>query len=262
VSWYERKSPADWGDAILAQSDPMPRANELFLAYVNGELDAYSPLRNLRDWDRWLGAMFTKLRPLLPRRLDSVCQNADEDRKMRRWCWAQSYYLSSQDEDLLLMSDATSVILLDEVAKQCTKAGYAMSIVTHHVRDSLHHALWVHGDAVPGGPETHQKVADRLQFATSILPAVVATGDEAAIAYVDRVAGYRHPASLDEASMKQRILDLRRCAPKPENEPRVSREGSSWRGDLKLAGSTHGTLFVDPTTARMWAATKKQLQSN
>ncbi|WP_434419441.1 hypothetical protein [Nannocystis pusilla] len=63
----------------------------------------------------------------------------------RRWAWQPRWYLMSQDEDLLLMSDALVPTLLAVAAEpRVPKRQYLLEIVAHHARDSCCQAAY-HG---------------------------------------------------------------------------------------------------------------------
>ncbi|HEU4410675.1 MAG TPA: hypothetical protein VFS43_35800 [Polyangiaceae bacterium] len=91
--------------------------------------------------DRRLGRVFARLPTELTEAYE-LERDLTGETDLRRWCWVPGWVGSSQDEDLLIMSDANVAPLLDEAREGCTKRDYVLKIVEHHARDSAHHALW------------------------------------------------------------------------------------------------------------------------
>jgi len=260
MSWFASHPPARWVDAVLEDPDPLARADELHRAFVYQELDAWSPVRNLSRWDRWLGRKLLRLADALPGKLQVVERHAETEREVRRWCWAPSWVLSSQDEDLVLTHDLAAPWLLSEARYRCPKERYATSIVAHWARDSLHYALWTQGGEGPGGPEVRARIAERLAIAADWSRLARRTCDLDTAAYLQRISSYGATKEvLNVAEVVQRALDVRRCAPGPDAAPRVRRRDGWWKAPLKRGGSGAGTLFVCADSGAMWAATRKEL---
>jgi hypothetical protein len=181
-----------------------------------------------------------------------------DERAVRRWCWADGWTLMSQDEDLLLMHDAYMRPLLEEAAAGCTKRGYALAIVAHHVRDALHAALWPRDEGAAG---VVRAVDAALARAADLAPLARSTQDAALVAYLERLVSYRRPHKVGWDEATARVLDVRRCHPDATTPVVLHQRGKTWIAELAQANIVAGALLhIDVGTGRMFgvpAATKK-----
>ncbi|MES2639593.1 MAG: hypothetical protein V4850_08905 [Myxococcota bacterium] len=224
------------------------RAGVLFEAWVLGELDGYGVSEGSLAWDRRVGRLFTALTAATGFRTD-LEHPADDERAARRWCWAEGWSLMSQDEDLLLMDDAYMRPLLEEAAAGCTKRAYALAIVAHHVRDSLHTALWPRDTATPGATVVVQAVDAALTRAADLLP--LAPQDAELIGYLERLVSYRRPHKVGWDEATARVLDVRTCHPDASTPVVLHQRGKTWIAELPQAHILAGALHIDVGTGRM-----------
>lgn len=235
--------PAAWPAAIqrLSPQDAWLVIDAVHAAWIDGTLTP----RLLRsgetelELDRAIGRAFAALPESLVDPLERE-RWADDETDARRWCWAPGWSLMSQDEDLLLMRDDWTVALLEEIGAGCTKRRYAEGIVEHHVRDSVHAALWTDEGSFRA----------RLAWAGSIAEVARATGATRVAEYAARLASYAAHGRVKREDIEQRVLDLRRCHPNPALAPDVRIEGDLW-----IAREGSGELVVQRDDGRTWART-------
>ena len=242
MAWYDEVPVEAWSDRAR---DDLEAAEALHMAFMEGQLDHHSAGIDLVEWDRKIGRLLLDIDLNEP---SELIRMASDERAVRRWCWAPHWFLLEQDEDLFLMGEPEGRWLAQEAIEGCPKADYATAIVGHALRDHLHHALWP-----ASGAATSDRVDAALDRAARLLPLARATSDGPLVAYVERVASYRNRGQVPERGVVQRILDVRRCHPRPENVPTFERKGRRWVAPLKRANSTPGTLFIDARDGRMWA---------
>ncbi len=165
--------------------------------------------------------------------------NPDES-TARRWCWIRPWYLLSQDEDLMLMSDRLVVPLLEEAAHGCPKREDALSITQHHVRDQAHASLRAGPDALRA----------RLRELAAFRPAAAAAKHATLDAYLGRLESYSKPARVDREEAAARISDLWRCHAPPKVELEPERAGE-WRARYPWAGNRDACIVVERRTGAM-----------
>ncbi|MCC7540142.1 MAG: hypothetical protein IT379_28245, partial [Deltaproteobacteria bacterium] len=143
----------------------------------------------------------------------------------RRWCWIAPWVLLEQDEDLFLMRDDLIEPLLDEARASCTKRDYAVGIVTHHLRDSIHAALREGADALRARIAATRRFADAARRAR-------ATG---LVEYLARIADYERPQKVSRDDAMARVSDVWRChAP---TSVVIETRGDEWWSPLETAGT-------------------------
>jgi hypothetical protein len=243
--WHELGTEIDrWPEAFAERpaEERVPLLEALYRAWIDGELAGLAESNDLPEHDRRIGRVLSSLPDSWADVIVIDCVNPTLE-QARRWCWGRDWLLLSQDEDLMLMDDDQVGGLLDEAGRGCTKRDYALSIVAHHARDSMHHALW-HGAA---------KFRSRLQEIASWIPAAREAKDGALVAYLERLASYLEPHEVAEAEVVQRVYDLRRCEEERGGQPQVKRDGPNWVARFDHANVTQGVLFVEVATGKMWA---------
>lgn len=219
----------------MADEDAARLVERFFKSWIFGRIPPHAlGVAGTIEADRLLGRLWSSLPPALTERTERV-RNARNETDVRRWCWIPGLYLMSQDEDLLLMDDYNVRPLLDEAAAGCPKRDYALEIVEHHARDSVHHALW----------DGARDLVPRLQMIATWVPLARAAKQEQLTSYLERLASYAEPRRVDRDEARQRVLDVRRCSPDPENEPQIVREGREWVAVLHRANITRGSLLID-----------------
>lgn len=230
----------------LGNADSRRFVERLLSTWIAGDIPLTAVGASGRtDADRRIARLWRKLPQRLTAGLDVEC-DAPSDADIRRWCWIDGWHLMSQDEDLLLMDDALVPLLLEEVGEGCTKRDYVLAIVGHHARDSAHHALW----------DGAKRLAARLRRIARWAPLAKAVGADELATYLDRLGGYAKPRKVDEADIRQRVFDLRRCSPDEGRRPSPHREGRYWVARLDRANISEGYLVVDADTGRMQGRTK------
>ena len=162
-----------------------------------------------------------------------------DDAIAARWCWIKPWILTSQDEDLFLMSDHLVAALLGEASAGCPKRDYAIAIVQHHVRDQAHAALTRGPDAVRG----------RLAELATFTGPARAAGASDLVAYLERLASYARPQKLTELDAHARILDLWRCHAPATVE--LERQGSEWRACVDSHPQVERWICVDAKTGAL-----------
>ena len=223
---YQRLAPEQREEALEAA----------YAAWIEGELTAGA------EEDRALGRVLSSLpeewcEPVI---IDRVSPSLDE---LRRWCWGRDWILFSDDEDLMLMDDRYVESLLDEARRGCPKRDYAIGVVQHHARDSAHHV------AFSGAA----KLRDRLRTIGGWAAWARAANAPGLVDYLERLGGYAVEREVSAEEVEQRVLDLRRCDPRPGERPEVRRVGQNWVAPLPLANVTPGELFVEVATGKTWA---------
>lgn len=157
---------------------------------------------------------------------------------VRRWCWIRGWRLYEQDEDLLLMGDATVSWFLEEAADTaCPKRADAIGIVAHHLRDRVHAILCANGwDAVRTRVHEHERW----------LPQFRALGASPVVEYVERLAAHAVPRKISREEAMTRMRDLWRC--RAPEDLRVDTMGDEWRAEL---GDDAGWIVVERKTGAM-----------
>lgn len=160
----------------------------------------------------------------------------------RRWAWQPRWYLMSQDEDLLLMSDELVPTLLTTAAEpRVPKRQYLIDIVAHHARDSCCQAAY-HGEGLEA----------RLRRVTAWAPQARTVGAPELAAYLERLGRHAVAGPIDRQDAEQRLLDLGRCIEPPRSALDLREVDGGWEGWLVHSGSgTHRRLRIDVTTGRM-----------
>ena len=220
-------------------------AEALFAAWVADEIDA--PYRDL-------GRIFQVIDRETPRAA-VIVQDDRNEQDVRRWCWAEGWYLESDDEDLMLMKDQLVAPLLEEVGAGCSKREYATEIVAHHLRDSLHGALWAPRNKPMPDPRINilEEVANALKRAVWVLPLAKRADAGPLVEYAGRLASYLKPQKVARDAAEQRVLDLRRCSPQPHIPVILRKEKDLWIAEFKQASLIAGKLYIDRRSGQMWA---------
>lgn len=218
---------------------------ELGLAWIEGDLgmSLFPDATSITEADRRMGRTWARL----PSSLSEVIaleRGLGGETDLRRWCWVPGWVLLSQDEDLMVMSDHNVAPLLEEAREGCTKRDYVISIVEHHARDSMHHALW----------EGASHLTVMIERCRGWIEHARSAQAEGLVAYLERLSTYarRGPVQKSE-EVAQRVFDLRRCSPERQSVPVVRRDGARWRAPFARANLAPGELVVELATGRMWA---------
>lgn len=158
----------------------------------------------------------------------------------RRWAWQPRWYLMSQDEDLLLMSDALVPTLLAVAAEpRVPKRQYLLEIVAHHARDSCCQAAY-HG----------QQLEAALRRAAGWAPQAREAGAPELAAYLERLGSHAARGPVDRAGAEQRLLDLGRCHEPPRSALDLREVDGGWEGWLVISARDR-RLRIDAATGRM-----------
>lgn len=162
---------------------------------------------------------------------------AREGRDIRRWAWVQGWILLSQDEDLVAGHDTNILPLLAEAALNCPKASYIAAIVSHHVRDAAHFALFA-------GEGKFQEYVRGLQAWRAAAESASASD---LVAYLSRLESYGETrGAQSRENVEQMVFDLRRCHPDLTRAAEIERDGARW-----IAAVAPGELQVDAHTGRV-----------
>ncbi len=220
---------------------------DLIGLYISAGLDRCSIDEDPMAWDRRLGRLLQDLDPG-GKISETVWFQAEakDERAIRRWCWSPGWELMSQDEDLLLMNDKAVPLILEEATYGCPKRDYAVHIVAHHVRGSLHHSLW-------GSPPNLEKIDSALARAEHLLPMAEKSESPDLATYLKRLAGYRQRRKIRRAEAEQRVLDLRSCTQSPKKPVVLNRKGGNWVADLLRGNVAEGSLHIERNSGIMWA---------
>ena len=157
---------------------------------------------------------------------------------LRLWAYTNAWTVTSEDEDLALMSEEFMPGLL-EIAREraCPKRDTILDIVRHWAR---HRAA-----SAAGRDDFSEVVASVARYAALAREAL----DPALADYLSRLGSYGLTAPVEREGAHQRGLDLSGCAePRPE-EVTVERDGLLWR--VKLPGPP-GTLRIAVSDGRIW----------
>jgi hypothetical protein len=164
---------------------------------------------------------------------------------LRLWAYTDGWTITSEDEDLALMSEEYVPGLL-EIAREgaCPKRDYILCVIRHWARDRASSAAG--RNAFSERREGFSDVVARIARHAS--PAREA-GDPALADYLSRLGSYGLPGPVEREGAHQRGLDLTACAePRPE-EVTVERDGPLWR--VELPGAP-GTLRIAVSDGRIW----------
>lgn len=234
----------------MSAADPAVLGQALLDAWVHQGLDTHADAdQDPLEWDRRVGRIFCLLDPDEPQ-LHEVEYLAQDERSIRRWCWATHWLLLSQDEDLMVMSETFDPWLLEEAVLGCPKSEYVRNIVAHSVRDTLHAALWAADPPGRDSANTKTAVDGQLDRACR-LARNSGVGPECE--YYQRLASYRNRGKVSKAQARQRVLDVRRCHPHSDVPVELSRRGKLWRASFIRASTIPGELFIDARDGSMWA---------
>ena len=110
------------------------------------------------------------------------------------------------------------------------------------VRNRIHHVLW--GESA---------LDAELAEASGLLPLARFAKALELIAYLERLASYREVRRVPESEVAQRVRDLPRSRPGPEDVTGIERRGSAWCVPLVRANLRPGTLHIDAESGRMFA---------
>jgi hypothetical protein len=227
----------------LARAERARFVERLYTSWIAGTIPpAAVGADDAIEANRRIGRAFRALPSALTDPLSFERTERDE-MDVRRWCWVPGWYLMSQDEDLLLMDDDYVAALCQEASEGCTKRKYALSIVEHHARDGAHHALW----------DGAERLEEHLEKVGSWAALAHAADAPELAAYLERLGRYAEPRAVDQAEVRQRVLDLRRCHANEGVAPSFTREGDRWVARLDRANVTEGRLVIEAATGRMWA---------
>lgn len=164
-----------------------------------------------------------------------------EPAMLRRWAWQPRWYLSSQDEDLMVMDDALVPLLLELAGeRRLPKRSWLLEIVAHHARDTCCHAVYWQRD-----------IAATLTRVAAWAPLARAAGDDHLAAYLDRLGRHAVPAPVDRDGALQRLLDLARCAPPPTPDPLQLREVPDGFQGLLLHSGGNRRIHIDARTGAL-----------
>jgi hypothetical protein len=240
------EDPHCWAEHLCALGNNCVRrlAAEIASEWVRGELDSHfagtrDPVA-LRPIRRVLAHTFSQLRER--RRVEPMVyfspRHLDEE-ATRRWCWIEPWFMEEEDEDLKFICFEPSFTkpLLEEAQAGAPKAGYAVSIVAHRIRDEAHGVLCEDRENLPrhlAGLASAESLARHCGFAE------LADYCARLVAYSQRL-----PVGREEAIA--RAQDLRCCTPRP---PRHVMENKAYfhlfidecRGEWLVVDRIHGQM--------------------
>ena len=158
----------------------------------------------------------------------------------RRWAWQPRWYLMSQDQDLLLMSDALVPTLLETAAeRRVPKREVLLEIVRHHARDTCCHAAY-HGEQLEA----------ELRRVAAWAPQARTVGAPELAAYLERLGRHAVAGAIDRQGAEQRLLDLGRCGEPPRSALDLRAVDGGWEGWL-VHSAGNRRLRIDAATGRM-----------
>ncbi|WP_438037945.1 hypothetical protein [Sorangium sp. So ce128] len=140
---------------------------------------------------------------------------------LRLWAYTNGWLISSEDEDLALMTEDFVPGLL-EVAREpaCPKREYVLGLIRCWARNTA---------ATAAGRDAFPEVVTRLAGYESLARRA---NDPELADYLRRLGSYGVPGPVDREGAHQRGRDLTRSyEPKPE-EVTVERDGACWRVEL------------------------------
>ncbi|WAS99350.1 hypothetical protein [Nannocystis punicea] len=252
VGWHDdERSVVAWVERLreLPDGEGLQLARRLLRAYRHGALSperwaelAGEPPRIASDvddavrrlWDAFAAAGFVQ-----PYRTEENCGRVRAG-LARRWAWQPRWYLMSQDEDLLLMSDELVPTLLATAAeRRVPKRQVLVDIVAHHARDSCWQAAY-HGEGLEA----------RLRRAAGWAPQAREIGAPELAAYLERLGGHAVAGPVDREGAEQRLLDLGRCVEPPRSALCLRAVEGGWEGWL-VNSALNRRLRIDAATGRM-----------
>lgn len=250
VPWTDPDAgAAGWSAALRARApdEGTALAKTLLRAYRHGAL---SP-------ERW--QQLTGRPPASPREIDEAIRLAWDafvaaglvpphtvdpanrtPAMIRRWAWQPRWYLSPDDEDLLLMEDALVPVLLEIAGeREAPKRSYLLGIVAHHARDSCCHAVWWARD-----------IEATLGRVAAWAPLARAAGDAALAVYLERLGSYAARAPVDRDGALARLVDLARCSPPEPDKVQLRELAGAWEGALLHSGGNR-RIRIDASTGAL-----------
>lgn len=225
-----------WTALLQARADGKTLATDLLRAYRHGALiperwtaltgqpspdlaEIHAAVRQL--WDEFVAAGLVK-----PYSAGSWSQTVTPG-VIHRWAWQPRWYLTEQDEDLLLMEwDLIPALLAAAADPRAPKRDYIHGIVAHHARDQLYQA--VHDD---------KDVPTCLRRAAAFAPQARTNGAAELARYLERLGAHADEAPVDRDGAEQRLLDMGRCSEPPRDKLDIQSIQGGFEGNLITSGS-------------------------
>jgi hypothetical protein len=173
----------------------------------------------------------------LVERADGFPQDWSQE-TLRLWAHTNAWTVSSEDEDLALMSEEFVPGLLTLAAEpECPKRDYILCIIRHWARDKA---------SAAAGRDAFREVVGNIARHESLARDA---NDPALACYLQRLGSYGISSPVDRDGAHQRGVDLTRCYEPRPDEVTVESDGLLWR--VKLPGPP-SILRIAVSDGRIW----------